>query len=68
MPNAVKELVLLGMLLAGRQIVSGIDWCKNLQFVVLVGGAWGDCGHETLRRAKSSLRALSLQWKRLCNR
>ena len=27
--NAVKELVLAGMLLASRDIVGGIDWCKS---------------------------------------
>lgn len=27
--NAVKELVLAGMLLASRDIVGGIEWCKN---------------------------------------
>ena len=27
--NAVKELVLCGMLLASRGIVGGIEWCKE---------------------------------------
>ena len=27
--NAVKELVLSGMLLASRDIIGGIDWCKD---------------------------------------
>ena len=28
--NAVKELVLAGLLLASRKIVEGIEWCRNL--------------------------------------
>ncbi len=28
--NAVKELVILGMLLASRKVVDAIDWCKGL--------------------------------------
>lgn len=28
--NAVKELVIAGMLLASRKIAEGIDWCRNL--------------------------------------
>lgn len=28
--NAVKELVLAGMLLASRKIVDGVEWCKTL--------------------------------------
>ena len=28
--NAVKELVLAGMLLASRKIAEGIEWCRNL--------------------------------------
>ena len=29
--NAVKELVLAGMLLASRKIADGIEWCKTLK-------------------------------------
>lgn len=29
--NAVKELVLCGLLLTSRKVIAGIDWCKTLK-------------------------------------
>ena len=56
--NAVKELVLAGMLLAGRQIVSGIDWCKNLQ-------CRGDAVMETVEEGKKQFTGPELAGKTL---
>ena len=28
--NAVKEMVITGMLLASRKVVDGVEWCKTL--------------------------------------
>lgn len=56
--NAVKELVLAGMLLAGRQIVSGIDWCRNLQ-------CSGDAVMETVEEGKKQFTGPELAGKTL---
>ncbi|HWQ50466.1 MAG TPA: phosphoglycerate dehydrogenase [Terriglobales bacterium] len=56
--NAVKELVLAGMLLAGRKIISGIDWCKSLQ-----GG--GEAVTETVEEGKKQFTGPELAGKTL---
>jgi len=56
--NAVKELVLAGMLLAGRKIISGIDWCKNLQ-------GKGEAVMETVEEGKKQFTGPELAGKTL---
>ncbi len=56
--NAVKELVLAGMLLAGRKIISGIDWCKSLQ-------GKGEAVMETVEEGKKQFTGPELAGKTL---
>lgn len=56
--NAVKELVLAGLLLASRKIYNGIDWAKNLK-------DQGDMASKSIEKGKSSFAGPELKGKKL---
>jgi len=55
--NAVKELVLAGMLLASRDIVGGIDWCK--------ANASDEAIAKTAEKAKKAFAGTEIEGKKL---
>lgn len=55
--NAVKELVLLGMLLASRKVTKAIDWCKTIKDEENVG--------KTVEKGKSAFAGPELKGKTL---
>ena len=67
--NAVKELVILGMLLSSRKVTKAIDWCKTIKDE-------GDNVGKTVEKGKSALKSFSVKeslkrrkiYKRLNNR
>lgn len=56
--NAVKELVLAGILLSGRKVVSGIDWAKGLK------GQGGEVA-KLVEKGKSAFAGPEIAGKRL---
>ena len=56
--NAVKELVLCGMLLASRKVTRAIDWCKTIKDE-------GDNVPETVEKGKSAFAGPELKGKTL---
>lgn len=56
--NAVKELVLAGLLLSSRKILGGIDWAKSLK-------DQGDMVSKSIEKGKSSFAGPELKGKKL---
>ena len=56
--NAVKELVLLGMLLSSRKVTKAIDWCKTIKDE-------GDNVGKTVEKGKSAFAGPELKGKTL---
>ena len=56
--NAVKELVLCGMLLASRKVTRAIDWCKTIKDE-------GDNVPKTVEKGKSAFAGPELKGKTL---
>lgn len=56
--NAVKELVILGMLLSSRKVTKAIDWCKTIKDE-------GDAVPKTVEKGKSAFAGPELKGKTL---
>ena len=56
--NAVKELVLTGMLLASRDVVGGVEWVQSIK-------SEGDAVSKLVEKGKSNFGGNELQGKRL---
>lgn len=56
--NAVKELVILGLLLSSRKVTKAVDWCKNIK-------GEGDNVGKTVEKGKSAFAGPEIKGKTL---
>lgn len=56
--NAVKELVILGLLLSSRKVTKGVDWCKTIK-------GEGDNVGKTVEKGKSAFAGPEIKGKTL---